>query len=495
MTTAESLQVEKQRSAVLRSDCSPFSAGPAQLDRWALGVSWLLSCVSASRAEAPDHHVTQWAVLHCANSTVENGDFHLSCDNSTGVISDFVYADYGKPRPGLDAPCTVERTSSCSFEVKTHFHTPCLTKTSCDLAVGNAAFEFDPCPEKSKWTAVGFYCIYTLPPPAPPLAPPSPVPPPAPPPLPRPPPRPSPPPLGPDNPPAPLAPPPLPGGFQCAKVPTRDEDHFLLMPSIEAHSLKAPNAPRDVAPYSCVPTDCSLHFNTSRHRYVELRPEPHSCDAHWTGKNLTSCGAGYKGWDLDYSDIVLGVEVASLFLSRFELMLGKRTDASGRRLDAAFDTNGIWFNSSALRKANILVLTQCKFEGKDPEKIPDDADCEIQGKATVLPEIERLRKLGVSVLHMTTKNSKSRYFYDTDIAREATRVNVTRPITVPNFHFPLQNEKTRSLFEAMFEWKPKAHWYYKIDTDAVRSEAALCLGLLGCGTRMPPGSALPRAQR
>lgn len=139
----------------VRSICFPSLARSCRT--LCLVFALVLFAGSAVGAAASGEAPAKWAVLHCANSSRELGQLSVACANSSGLISDVVYADYGKPHPRAPAegPCAIERTPSCSFDIKTHVLGKCDGKSSCTLDVGNDAFGFDPCPEKTKWTAVG----------------------------------------------------------------------------------------------------------------------------------------------------------------------------------------------------------------------------------------------------------------------------------------------------------------------------------------------------
>lgn len=240
--------------------------------------------------------------MSCVRSVAEEGLFEIACD--LGVIESVDWAHYGRPTARVGTcDYTPRHAEDCndSTDVLSHFSRQCPGKSSCAVAVGNGAFGADPCHNKPKWTAVVYTCS---------APPPTPLPPPRQPPVPPPPPE----------PPAPERAPPSPraGSFRCAAMPRAPDGNGrqILLASIHEHARSAPGRPPgpEGEPFDCLPTFCAPHMP----REACLRASASDTEKRWGGAELTSCGTGYKGWRLDWSDVVIGVPVSETFLHRMD---------------------------------------------------------------------------------------------------------------------------------------------------------------------------------
>lgn len=248
------------------------------------------------------------SVSYCGRTRGENEDFDVSCGTG-GTILSVDWAHYGKPdTESSKAPCEYIADKKCDVDVVSKFK-ECVGKSSCSIPTGNTAFGGDPCPDNAKWTAVRFTC--TSPPPSPPPVPPAPPSPPSPPPEPEPP-------LPPIAPPTPPPQPPLPGNFRCAKMPVTEHGtgEFIQIQSLHEFARNAPGRPEgpEGEPYDCIPLNCG---NSKQARSSCLGWSAHT-QKRWDNKSLTGCGADYKGWKLDWSDIVIGTSVSQTVLDRFD---------------------------------------------------------------------------------------------------------------------------------------------------------------------------------
>lgn len=233
--------------------------------------------------------------VSCVRSVVEDGIFEIVCDNGTIVSVD--WARYGRAT-ALAGTCEYSRNPQCDADVLKHF-SHCPGSARCVVETGNTPFGGgDPCHNYPKWTAVVFSC--SAPPPRPPIPPAQPPPPP---------------------PPEPPTAPPFddaPGGFRCALLPLAEDGtgHFIMLDSVRQHASLAPNRPQgpEGEPFDCIPSLCSDSFVareacTRRSLDREVR---------WGGATFTECGEGYKGWRLDWSDVVIGIPVAQTFFGRLD---------------------------------------------------------------------------------------------------------------------------------------------------------------------------------
>lgn len=224
----------------------------------------------------------------------------LSCGSS--LISSIDFAHYGTPRgPDDDSRCDHTADPACDLDVSSFF-AGCMWRHSCSVPSNGATFNTDPCPNVGKRTVVKYSC--TVAPPA------SPAPP-------------SPPPSPPASPPPPPEPP---GSPSCALLPPLGEQAlaadapaskktkitFVSVRSLKNLSAAAPNAD----PFDCVPSICRTSAMSPEECARAAAKHGHEKD--WDGVSYTSCGADFKGWRLDWGDIVIGIPVHQAFLERID---------------------------------------------------------------------------------------------------------------------------------------------------------------------------------
>lgn len=308
----------------------PRSSHSSSYARLAALASLALLPRPALAAQQPDG-VT---ITYCGRTSDESEAFTVSCGLGGSIIS-VDWARYGRPSTeGGSGPCEYSASDECDLDVSKHF-AECAGQQHCKVETGNHFFGSDPCPNKGKWTAVKFTC--TAPPPSPPPEPPEPPIPPSPPPSPEPP-------LPPIAPPAPPPAPPLPGNFRCALLPKggHGEGDLVHLQSLHALAASAPGRPAgpDGDPFDCIPVYCS----TSKTSRAECLKRAETQQRLWDGKATTGCGSDYKGWRLDWSDVVVGISVSQTLLDRFDDQVsvsrrsGGRDGADGLRISAEAET-------------------------------------------------------------------------------------------------------------------------------------------------------------
>lgn len=261
---------------------------------------------------------------------------------------------------------------------------------------------------------------------------------------------------------SPLEEPPLPHGYRCAKLPLQQGNvsqlRSILFQSLALHSMGAPDAP--TKPFDCAPLACDR--DTDDPNSLKALPEDGGdgvlvpgggCSLRWPHGNGTqtfSCGRTYRGFNLSFSDIVIGIPTEGPLLSRLEHMLGRRLREPGSEssfLDVATEIPGVMWNSTAFRSVNLFLLVDCLHHGP-PSDRSNPRDCSHADGAAIriLEEVSRIRQLGVKVnFTMLSLDNVSRWF-------------TSRP------HLPVQAEMTRALFQGMYDWLPGAHYYAKMDT-------------------------------
>lgn len=212
----------------------------------------------------------------------------------------------------------------------------------------------------------------------------------------------------------------------CARLPpvTHFTSSAVLFNSLRDKARAAPGAPEHVP--VCRPLPCDVG--------------PYApCSVAWDNVTTHPCGVRTKGWELDFSDIVLGLSVYSerSFLAFMRNQLPQEPGT-----DALFDVPGVYFNSTAFRRVKLFVLDQCAVAegGGGATACADKASA-----SRAAEDVRALQARGIDARHETFVHSLKR----------ANRTGIS----------PIQTEKTYELFRRMRAWHPGAHFYLKMDVD------------------------------
>lgn len=211
----------------------------------------------------------------------DDSSAQLSC--APGIIASVDWAHYGAPAgPGAGGVCNHTAVPTCDLDVSALVAAPCVGRPSCPLPPTLIDVTQDVvCPGVAVKRTVVKYTCGAAAPPAPPV------------------------------------------GFQCAKLPSRPEPQprppYVSFASVSNFSRSAPfadPAAPETTPFDCAPPLCRSSA-VSREECFRNAAN-FNVEADLDGAARTGCGADYRGWQLDYSDIVVGVSVHQSFLSRID---------------------------------------------------------------------------------------------------------------------------------------------------------------------------------
>ena len=218
----------------------------------------------------------------------------------------------------------------------------------------------------------------------------------------------------------------------------------VLFNSLRDVAADAPGAGQHPPPFSCLMKACDADSLTGL--AGPAFPEETACS--WRFKDVgydsrTACGNDYRGWALLWEDVVVGIPVSYRFarqkqpnasLMDYDPLDRLRKQSSADDADVWFDWPGVWLHHPDVRaKLNVMLLAECVDS-------PGTMFCP---SAAVLDKlVSQFRSRGVQSVQL-----------------EVLRDERGRK--------KMQTRKTRALFSRMLAWRPKAHFFIKVDDDAL----------------------------